>query len=432
MRIVELRAENVKRLKAVTIRPDGSLVIIGGRNAQGKTSVIDSIEMLLAGNKALPPDPVRHGAGSARIVADLGELVVEKTITSKGTHLVVRNADGVQQKSPQGILDALCEKIAFDPLEFARMKPTDQDRLLKQVLGLDFSDLEADRQRIYDRRTELNKAAKQHEARADSLPHHPDAPAEEVSITELYAELERRREAVAEVARLGQAVAVGDDDVFASERALKEQAQRVVDLEAQVQLARLQLTRAQEHLDQDRVRLAEYKKEHDAAKETCPDTKEIEAALLGAEETNRKVRENRERAGSMKAADEAKGAAKACTEAIDGIEATKAERLASAKFPVPGLGFGDLGPTLDGVPLEQASDAQRLRLSVAIGLALNPKLKVLLVRDGSRLDDDGMTLLAKLAEEAGAQVWLERVGDRDPCAVVIEDGEVVEAGAAAE
>jgi recombinational DNA repair ATPase RecF len=39
----------VKRLRAVTIRPDGSLVQISGRNAQGKTSVLDAIEMALGG-----------------------------------------------------------------------------------------------------------------------------------------------------------------------------------------------------------------------------------------------------------------------------------------------------------------------------------------------------------------------------------------------
>ena len=48
MKIVELRAENVKRLKAVEITPDGTLQVIGGRNAQGKSSVLDAIWLALA------------------------------------------------------------------------------------------------------------------------------------------------------------------------------------------------------------------------------------------------------------------------------------------------------------------------------------------------------------------------------------------------
>ena len=49
MQIVELRAENVKRLSAVTIRPTGPVVEITGKNEAGKSSVLDSIWMALGG-----------------------------------------------------------------------------------------------------------------------------------------------------------------------------------------------------------------------------------------------------------------------------------------------------------------------------------------------------------------------------------------------
>lgn len=157
MKITELQVENVKRVRAVRIRPDGSLVIIGGKNGAGKSSVLDSIEMALGGGKTLPPDPVRRGARKAKIVADLGDLVVERTITNKGTQLVVRNADGVEQRSPQALLDALCTRIAFDPLSFAREKPDVQDRILKELMGLDFTDIEERRRAAFDSRKLLNR-----------------------------------------------------------------------------------------------------------------------------------------------------------------------------------------------------------------------------------------------------------------------------------
>ena len=43
LKIIQLSAENVKRLIAVEIKPDGNLVQITGKNGQGKTSVLDSI-----------------------------------------------------------------------------------------------------------------------------------------------------------------------------------------------------------------------------------------------------------------------------------------------------------------------------------------------------------------------------------------------------
>ena len=85
----------------------------------------------------------------------------------------------------------------------------------------------------------------------------------------------------------------------------------------------------------------------------------------------------------------------------------------------------------DGVPLSQASRAQQIRTSVAIGIAMNPKLKVLLIRDGSLLDEENMQLVVDMAKQHDAQIWIERVGDKDASAIIIEDGHVrgVEAAA---
>ena len=49
MKIVSLQAENFKRLKAVEIKPDGSTVVITGKNAQGKSSILDSIFAAVGG-----------------------------------------------------------------------------------------------------------------------------------------------------------------------------------------------------------------------------------------------------------------------------------------------------------------------------------------------------------------------------------------------
>ena len=55
---------------------------------------------------------------------------------------------------------------------------------------------------------------------------------------------------------------------------------------------------------------------------------------------------------------------------------------------------------------------------------MNPKLKVMLIRDGSLLDDNSMKLLVEEADKSGAQIWIEVVGNRADCSVVIEDGEI--------
>lgn len=42
MKIISLIAENVKRLVAVEIKPDGNMVVISGKNGAGKTSAADA------------------------------------------------------------------------------------------------------------------------------------------------------------------------------------------------------------------------------------------------------------------------------------------------------------------------------------------------------------------------------------------------------
>jgi hypothetical protein len=150
----------------------------------------------------------------------------------------------------------------------------------------------------------------------------------------------------------------------------------------------------------------------------------IHERIRNAEATNEKVRSNARR--KLLATEHARllALSTATSDAIEAIDDDKQKQLESAKWPVDGLGFSDDGITFGGLPFEQASSAEQLRVAVAIGLALNPTLRVLLIRDGSLLDGDNLEAISEMASEADAQVWLERVGDDGHCAVVIEDGQI--------
>jgi recombinational DNA repair ATPase RecF len=127
MRIIQLTAENFKRLRAVQIKPDGNIVQITGRNAQGKTSCLDAISTVLGGAGQTCRAPIRKGQEKAKIICDLGDLTVTRTFTATGGGtLTVANKEGARFTSPQAVLDKLVGRLSFDPLAFSRMDSNHQ------------------------------------------------------------------------------------------------------------------------------------------------------------------------------------------------------------------------------------------------------------------------------------------------------------------
>ena len=417
MKIVELRAENFKRLKAVRIAPDGALVVVRGRNAAGKSSVLDAIAAALGGKGACPDEPVRRGENGAEVVLTMDDLTVTRTWNPGGkTTLLVTAADGARYSSPQAMLDRLVGRLSFDPLAFLALPPDRQAAALREVSGLDTSAIDAERASAYAARTEVNTRVRQIEAEIVALPPEPppgsEPPEAEVSIATLAEEYRaavetcrKNSEIRNETARLDAATDAATERVEAIRRDLAA-------AEVAAKTARQRSDAATAH----------------ARSLSDTDPAPIAARMQDAEHLNASVRTESARRMATDRLDSALAAeakeADRLTDEIDELDGEKRERTAAAKMPVEGLGFdASGGVTLNGLPLSQGSQAERIRLSVAMGIALNPTLRVILVRDGSVLDDDSLRIVAEAAEAADAQVWIERIEGEG--GVLIEDGEVV-------
>lgn len=430
-KIIRLTAENVKRLSVVEITPSGNLVVIGGRNGQGKTSVLDSIMYALGGGESLPSKPVRRGEDKAVVELDLGDLVVRRTFTATGgTQLVVMNKEGVKQTSPQAILDDLVGRLSFDPLAFTGQSAKERSETLRALVGLDFSAKELEKTRIFNERTIVNREAKSLEGQVAGIAAVPDAPNTEQSTASILEEQQQAAKANSdnEAKRRGAGLAV---------TAVKEAQERVAVQKDDCHYTRNEIARMQSKLTQQEGLLGRYEQEViDAAEKSAVAQAEVaklvdvdlapfRQRLLDVETSNSKFRKNKLRAEFV---DKLRVKAKESddlTKKLDAIDKEKRNAITAAKYPVEGLSIGETGDVLfNGLPFEQGSTAEQLRVSVAIGLALNSKLRVLLVRRGSDLDEESLKMVADMAATAGAQIWLERVGEDGATSVVIEDGHV--------
>lgn len=417
MKIIRLIAENVKRLQVVDITPAENMVVIGGRNAQGKSSVLDSIEFALGGNPDAPM-PIHSGKDKARIVLDLGDLRVVRKFSNSGSVLVVENPDGSKKPSPQSLLDSLCGRIAFDPLAFARQKPEQQSVTLMKLVGLDFSEHDRQRESVFSSRTQVNRDIKSLQARLEALPSHPNAPKEESSASLIIKQQQ-------------QAAAVNQRNAK-SRATLKEIEKQKADAEKQRIDWLSEIAALNDKIANIDSEILEISNREDAARidtmlSEDVDLSQFATALEAIEQTNRKVRENKTKDSVRRELDEKTKLADSLTADINHRDESKKQKIASAKYPIDGLSFSTDGRILlNNIPFEQSSSAEQLKVSIAIGLALNSKLKVLLIRDGSLLDDDSLSVVAEMAAAADAQVWIERVGTDAHTSVVIEDGTLKE------
>lgn len=403
MRIIELSAENIKRLRAIDITPAEHVQVITGKNAAGKSSVLDAIWLALGGGTASrgTAKPIREGQEQASVRLDLGDLIVTRTWAGDKTTLKVETAEGAKYSSPQGVLDALVGRMSFDPLEFTRFAPREQLSALLDIvdLNIDLKDVAAKRTFAYDQRTEIGRHVKILEGQAASLGKPEEGvPEAEVSVSDLIVDYRR-----ADLAHSTYAAAMRQESELTA---------RIESLRGQVTILEGTLAKTKAIIE---------------ATGELPDLDVIQARIDTAEATNTAVRHNAERAKVKANLLHAKSQYEGATNAIEAIDKTKADALAAAKFPVDGLGFDDDGVTYQGVPFAQASASEQIRVSLAMAMALNPKLRVVRILDGSLLDADSMALIAQMAAAKDYQVWIERVDDGSGVGVLIEDGQVANA-----
>lgn len=425
MKIVKLTVENIMRVSAVEITPTGNVVVIGGNNGNGKSSVLTAIEMALGGKDHVVEQPVRLGEEKGRVLIDLGEIQVERLFTQGGTRLVVRAASGAVFQSPQSMLDAFVGKLAFDPLNFARAKDKEQGEILRALVKLDTSDLDQKRSALFSERTVVNREVERLSVSINSLP----APVAVETLPETEpdpAELLKQLDALTKRNEARRAKSVAHTHAVTArinaEDKLRNTEDDIANLRNALAHAEQEHERRAKALIDAKADVARAEAEAQQAASEIESDDELRGRIANCQTISLAIRQRNERAKAIAAYEAKVNEAARLTAEIEAADAAKRERIAALKFPIEGLSFGADSVTLNGLPFSQASSAEQLRASVAIGMALNPKLRVMIVRDGSLLDDNGLKLLGDLAAAADAQVWVERVGKGQEVSFVIEDG----------
>lgn len=409
MKINRLEIENVKRIHAVMIEPskDG-LTIIGGKNRQGKSSVLDAIAWALGGNKYKPSQAVNADSTippRLKVIMDNG-LVVERK--GKNSDLKVTDPEG--QKGGQQLLDSFVEELAINLPKFMEASGKEKANTLLQIIGVgpQLAELEQKEKQLYQERLYVGRTADQKEKFAAEQPYYPDAPEEPVSASELIKEQQeilarngQRQQWAREYDRILSDLEKNENAIEAYERAIRD-------------------------LKKERETLNEKRKaaEKTPAELKMESTEELERSIDNIELINRKVRANLDKAKAEEDAKQYRDQYTELSQAIEDVRKQKAGLLDSADLPLPGLSVKEGELIYNGQLWDNMSSAEQMIVSTSIVRRLNPKCGFVLLDKLEAMDLDTLKEFGAWLEQEGLQAIATRVSTGDECSIVITDGYV--------
>lgn len=424
VKISALELENVKRVRALTLEPtpDG-LTVIGGRNGQGKTSVLDAIAWALGGNRKRPDRPTREGSSTPaqlRVTLSNGVVVERK---GKNGSLTVTDPEG--RRAGQALLDSLVEELAIDLPRFMSMSDRERaDELLGIVgVGEELGRLDRELERARSARLAKGQEKRAKAKVAQGADWYPDAPEEPVSAADLLAEQQAAQATNMENERL---------------RTAAERAERERDEAARlVEAAEADLAEARRRVESKEAVLAEAEsRAHAAARaataardiaDACvdADTSDLDARITEVDMVNERVRANRERARLQAEADAAEAEYRALDEDCDELQRARVALLEGADMPLDGLSVEDGRLMYRGAAWGEMSGSEQLRVATAIVRRVKPECGFVLVDKLEQMDPQTLAEFGAWAESQGLQVIGTRVATDETCTVVIEDGRAV-------
>lgn len=422
MPIAALQVENFKRVSAVYIEPTEGVVEITGLNKAGKSSILDAIKAALGGEKQIPWRPIRDGEEEARIevkVTGVGAAALKITRTFRRredgeitTKMTVENEDGAKFGSPQSLLNGFLGSFSFDPVAFLEMKPDAQVETLKAfVPDYDFAEEKAKYDDLYDERRIKNRELQATMSTIESVVTVPDG-LKPIDEDALIAKLEEAGVHNSEIENRRGRRNAAEGEIVLMEDAIHEKQKRIAEIQTEINTMQAEMQALQ------------YKLDNAPPLPQPIDTTDLRDRISAARDNNRLVAIAAERAAKAENVKALREKIADINARMDGIEAAKKSAIASAKLPIEGLGIdGDI-VTFNGLPLDQASQAEQIQISLAIAAAMNPRLKIALVNNGSLLDRVSWAALVEFAEKVGIQVFVETVDSARPTAILIEDGAV--------
>ena len=427
-KILSVEMRNIRRIEyAHMVNEKGDYFLeVTGVNGAGKSSFIYGLELLFTGSKAgMIQDSLREGTESGYVTAETERYTIKREIWRDGRN-ALKSAFVITDKTrnneivsnPTKFLKELLGDAFFAPEDFYSKTASDRIVMLKNATGINFDELDLRREALVKSRTEIRRDKVREEGRLSAYQHLPESTPETRSSDEILADLK---------------VLEKEFDRERNESELRKREEKRID-ECRAAISRLGQSRAKMRIDlqknQDEIRRLQAKNE-DLVKdisytESIIDQKsgELESLSAGMTKGYKVSQETIDRQGElrkelndsalsartieeMKVRDSIRnemlkmdGDIRKMSNEILEIEDEKRRILKEADFPIKGMAFGRSDIELDGIPFTSLSTAEKIKVSMMVGMMIsNNKIKLVWIKDGAFLDDSSMSFLQGMANE---------------------------------
>lgn len=419
MIITGIKASNFKILKAVDIDipEETGIIKIIGDNGAGKSSFLEAIETALGGVGATPFEPIRHGEEEATITVKLkddqyGKINVTKVLKKdKKSTLIIKGENNTTFNAPQEMLDSFIGALSFDPLNFFNFKPEKQYEVLKNMLGLsELDDLDNKNQKDFDARTEINRDIKNKKALIAGIKFsNIFKESEKIDVKKLIDNLQKINDK--------------NNKNIIEHQANEHKIIKVRELYVKIKKLRKELEDTVNQHDSIVTEIEKFKQEE------IIDVNVIKKEIKEAEQKNKDYELHQVKSQHIIELEQLEKASEVLTEKIEKRKEEKLKLIEKAKMPIENLSLDEGIIRYNNTALSECSTAEKIKVSFAIGVASNYKLKTIFIKEGELLDKKNMKLIRNLAKEKDYNIMIEllnndNVNERNAMTIIIEDGEI--------
>ena len=469
MKISKLKIENLYGIEQLEL--DGKSVELTGSNGVGKSSVLDAIRLALT-NNSKRKYVVKNGQTEGRIFVKLddGITIDRKKRTDKSDYKSIKDENGNEINSPEAFLKDIFTPLQLEPVEFLSMSEQEQNRILlnliefnkdktefiKEKFGeipnwVDYNEsileilnqIQAKEGRYYQDREEINRNIKNALAIATDIA--KDIPKDyeidkwrNYTLSDKYEELNKNKDFNAKIDKsvaykedyenkIKQIETIENNTLLQIEKDKTEEKNKIA---VEIQNLKNRIELLQKDLENIDVKyekvIAETKSQTIAEKAKLDEnikvanewaakekyeTDTLENELKIAEEMKGHINEYDRMTEMLQNAEKLKEQSEALTNKIELARNLPGQILKEVNIPVKNLTVENGIPLVNGLPVGNLSEGEKLQLCVDVTLSDKNNLKLILIDGTEKLSEENRKKLYEICKEKGLTVIATRTTD---------------------